>query len=132
FQQRFKDYGDDDILMNFVTNHDENSWNGTIGERLGDASGLMTTLTYMVPGMPLIYSGQEYGLDHRLKFFEKDSIPKTKGDAWSLLEKLGQLKSTHSALDGGKQRADFKIETTSNTAVLKFTRKKDGAQLTFI
>ncbi len=27
----------DDILMSFVTNHDENSWNGTIRERMGDA-----------------------------------------------------------------------------------------------
>ena len=24
------------ILMNFLTNHDENSWNGTINERYGD------------------------------------------------------------------------------------------------
>ncbi|MCT4629236.1 alpha-amylase family glycosyl hydrolase, partial [Winogradskyella sp.] len=74
-----KDYDDDDILMNFVTNHDENSWNGTIKERMGKASELMTALSFMQKGMPLIYSGQEYDLDHRLKFFEKDSIPKTKG-----------------------------------------------------
>jgi glycosidase len=47
------------IRMQFITNHDENSWNGTIEERLGDASKAMAVLTYTVPGMPLIYSGQE-------------------------------------------------------------------------
>ena len=71
-------YEKDDILMNFVTNHDENSWNGTIKERMGDRAEMLTALSYVLPGMPLIYSGQEYDLRHRLKFFEKDSIPKLK------------------------------------------------------
>ena len=44
-----------DIKMNFITNHDENSWSGTVKERMGDASSLMTTLVYTLPGMPLIY-----------------------------------------------------------------------------
>ena len=39
----------DDILMSFVTNHDENSWNGTIRERMGDAAELLTALSY-IPG----------------------------------------------------------------------------------
>ena len=55
--------------MNFVDNHDENSWNGTMKSRLGDAEETMTALTYLLPGMPLIYSGDEYGLDYSLKFF---------------------------------------------------------------
>jgi glycosidase len=60
--------------MNFITNHDENSWNGTIKERLGESWKAMAVLSYSLRGMPLIYSGQEIGLDHRLSFFEKDSI----------------------------------------------------------
>lgn len=64
-------YEADDILMNFVTNHDENSWNGTIKERMGDASELMTALSYMKPGMPLIYTGQEYDLSHKAKVFRE-------------------------------------------------------------
>lgn len=51
-------YQEDDYLMNFVTNHDENSWNGTVRERMGKASEAMVALTYTIPGMPLIYSGQ--------------------------------------------------------------------------
>ena len=38
-------YASDDVLMTFVTNHDENSWNGTIKERLGESWEAMTVLS---------------------------------------------------------------------------------------
>lgn len=126
------EYESDDILMNFVTNHDENSWNGTVKERLGEAGDLMTALTYVMPGMPLIYSGQEYGLDYRLKFFEKDSIPKTKGDTWNLLEKLGQLKNTNAALNGGKTSAQLKVLDVENPNVLILERIKQQDTVVFV
>jgi alpha-amylase len=125
-------YEADDILMNFVTNHDENSWNGTIKERMGDASEIMIVFSYVIPGMPLIYSGQEYDLSHRLKFFEKDSIPKTKGKTWTLLEKLGKLKNTNPVLNGGKKPASYSRLKTNNDAVLVFKRNKNGNTMTFI
>jgi alpha-amylase len=128
----YKRYENNDILMYFVTNHDENSWNGTIKERMGEASEIMTAFSYVVPGMPLIYSGQEYDLSHRLKFFEKDSIPKTKGETWKLLEKLGKLKNTNPALNGGKDAATYVKLTNNNEAVLVFKRNKKGNQITFI
>ena len=116
-------YEDDDILMNFVTNHDENSWNGTIKERMGENAEMLTALSYVLPGMPLIYSGQEYDLSHRLKFFEKDSIPKSKGKSFALLEKLGELKNTNVALNGGKEKASFKVlESEKDVFVLKRTK----------
>ena len=61
--------------MYFTSNHDENSWNGTVKERMGDAGEAMAILSYTVPGMGLVYSGQEAGLDKRLRFFEKDTTP---------------------------------------------------------
>lgn len=121
-----------DFKMNFVTNHDENSWSGTVKERMGAASNLMTVLTYTLPGMPLIYSGQEYDLDYRLKFFEKDSIPKTKGETWSLLEKLGALKNNNSSLNGGKNAADYSILKTNNENIFTFNRSKDTSSIYFI
>lgn len=62
------------IRMNFTSNHDENSWNGTEFERMGDATNLFAAFTYVVPGMPMIYTGQPSGNHHRLEFFEKDVI----------------------------------------------------------
>ena len=125
-------YEADDILMTFVTNHDENSWNGTVRERMGDAAELLTALSFVVPGMPLIYSGQEYDLDHRLLFFEKDQIPSGKAVMWPLLEKLGQLKNTNPALNGGKNPATYTDIETANSKVLVFSREKNKHKIVFI
>lgn len=126
-------YKKDDILMNFITNHDENSWSGTVKERMGDASEVMLALSYCAPGMPLIYSGQEYDMDKRLRFFEKDTISKIKGKAWPLMAKLGELKNNNKALNGGKNAASHKrINTSDNKNILIFSREKEGDKLTFM
>lgn len=125
-------YEADDIIMNFVTNHDENSWAGTVNTRLGAAKNVTTALMYMAPGMPLVYSGQEYNLNHSLKFFEKDSIPKTKGDYYDFLSKLGKLKNENAALNGGKEAAGYEHLDFSNEQVLAFKREKDGESVYFI
>ena len=125
-------YEKDDILMNFITNHDENSWNGSVSERMGNAAEVMLALSYVAPGMPLIYSGQEYGLDYKLLFFEKDEIPKTKGKVWTLLEKLGKLKQTNSALHGGKNAASYTRIETGDKNVLVFKRSKNGSTVIFM
>ncbi len=125
-------YQEDDILMNFITNHDENSWNGTVQERMGNASDAMLVFSYVIPGMPLIYSGQEYGMDYRLKFFEKDVIPKTKGKVWEQMKKLGELKANNPALHGGKDAADYKRLTTENANVYAIERSKDGNSIYYI
>ncbi len=126
-------YQKDDILMNFVTNHDENSWNGTIKERMGDASEVMLALSYCAPGMPLIYSGQEYDMNKRLLFFEKDTISKTKGKVWPLLVKLGGLKNNNKALNGGKNAASYtRIPSSDTKNILIFSREKDGDKITFM
>lgn len=122
----------DDILMSFVTNHDENSWNGTIRERMGDASELLTALSYLSPGMPLIYSGQEYDLDHRLLFFEKDEIPKTKKIMWPLLQKLGKLKKENPALHTGIDASNYKKINVENPEILAFERSKGTDSVIFL
>ena len=122
-----------DILMNFVTNHDENAWSGYLKERMGDASQVMTALTYAMPGMPLIYSGEEYDLDYRLSFFGKDTIPKTKGVMWPLLAQLGAMKNTAPALNGGKTAASYlRIKTSADNRVLAFKRQNGSSELLFV
>ena len=132
-EENAKKYESNDILMSFVDNHDENSWNGTIKGRLGKAEEAMTALSYVMPGMPLIYSGNEYGLNHSLKFFEKDSIPKTKGADWELRAKLGKLKAENSALNGGKNKATYKrIPTSNDNQILIFEREKNGEKVIYL
>ncbi len=126
-------YEKDDIIMNFTVNHDENSWKGTVKESFGDADEVMAVLSYLAPGMPLIYSGQEYDLNHKLKFFEKDSIPKIKGKYFELYSKLQEIKIKNPALNGGKNAASYtRIKTSDDEHILAFMRERDGKQVIFI
>lgn len=126
-------YENDDIVMNFTTNHDENSWKGTVTETFGEADEVMAVMSYVAPGMPLIYSGQEYDLDHRLKFFEKDSFPKNKGKYFDLYTKLQTIKTTNPALHGGKEAASYnRISTSDDNNILAFAREKNDKKIVFI
>ncbi|MFQ3340821.1 MAG: alpha-amylase [Flavobacteriaceae bacterium] len=128
-----KRYGAENILVNFVSNHDENSWNGTIKESYGAAGHVFMALNYTTPGMPLIYSGQEYDLNKRLHFFEKDSFPKNAGKTMKLLQQLGALKNNHQALASGKKGGSYKrLLTTKNKQVFAFERSKEGDTLVVI
>ena len=128
-----KRYGKENILVNFVSNHDENSWNGTIKESYGPAHHVFMALNYTTPGMPLIYSGQEYDLNKRLRFFEKDSFPKNSGKTMELLLQLGALKNNHKALASGKNGGSYKqLLNTKNNQIFAFERGKEGDTLVVI
>lgn len=128
-----KRYGKENILVNFVSNHDENSWNGTIKESYGPAHHVFMALNYTTPGMPLIYSGQEYDLNKRLRFFEKDSFPKNSGKTMELLLQLGALKNNHKALASGKNGGSYKqLLNTKKNQIFAFERGKEGDTLVVI
>lgn len=125
-------YPENTTMMNFVTNHDENSWNGSVKERMGDASEVMLVASYCVKGMPLIYSGQEYDMNKKLAFFDKDEIPKTKGKTWNLLEKLALLKKNKALHSGEYQGSYCRFDTANNQQILAFSRKKQEDEVIFI
>ena len=52
------------INMNMITNHDLNSWEGTEFERYTDGVGAFAVLSYTLPGIPMMYTGQEVGFNH--------------------------------------------------------------------
>ncbi len=84
--------------MRFTSNHDYNSWHGTDVELYGDAWQALAVLTFMLPGMPLIYNGQEAGLSRRLAFFEKDAIDWRDETHAAFYRRLVALKHRHPAL----------------------------------
>ncbi len=86
------------IRLNFTSNHDENSWAGTEFERMGDAYATFAAFTYMAPGIPLIYTGQEYANDKRLRFFEKDTISINSHKEFEMYKSLNELRKNNSAL----------------------------------
>lgn len=108
-------YSPETIIMNFIDNHDENSWQGSIRERMGNAFPVYAVMSYTVPGMPLIYTGQEAGMDKRLPFFEKDSVDwSTNPELAGFYRKLNELKHTHPALNTGKEKGSFRILKQNN------------------
>ena len=109
--------------MNFITNHDENSWSGTEFERLGDAVSAMAALTFTYPGMPLIYSGQEVGNTKRLAFFEKDLIPglTVANSTTAFYTKLVSLKTKNSAL-WNNSTAKLLPTPGNNNSVIAYSR----------
>ncbi|MBN2173136.1 MAG: alpha-glucosidase C-terminal domain-containing protein, partial [Bacteroidales bacterium] len=126
FQKMDTTYPVNAYRMNFITNHDENSWNGTVKERMADASDVMAMLTYTLPGMPLLYSGQEVGLDKRLEFFEKDTIWwNTESPLLDFYTQMIAIKHKNEALWNGEFGSDYlNIPTDAEEQVLAFTRKK--------
>ena len=113
------------IRMNFTSNHDENSWNGTEFERMGDATDLFAAFTYIVPGMPMIYTGQMSGNHHRLQFFEKDLIDRVENAPQKALYKgLNDLRAANRALWSNEKGAEMVRLNADNENVFACVRTK--------
>jgi glycosidase len=112
--------------MRFTSNHDENSWAGSDTELYGPAFAAMAVLAATLPDMPLIYGGQEAGLDKRIEFFEKDPIDWKKYKYASLYSTLLQLKHANKALWNGQYGGPVEVLETGNDKVFAFQRKREG------
>ena len=120
----------DAMRMRFITNHDENSWAGTIEERMGDAGRAFAVFMYTIPGTPLIYNGQEAGLNKRLKFFERDPISWEVSPLTAFYTSLNNLKSDNPALYNGPWAGSFTpIAIDGEKDVIVYLREKDDNQV---
>ena len=124
----------DACRLRFITNHDENSWAGTIEERMGEAGRAFAVFMYTIPGTPLLYNGQEAGLNKRLKFFERDPIEWGEYTLSAFYGTLNGMKSNNPALHNGEMGGTFEtINTGDNKNIVAYKREKeDNVVLTFI
>lgn len=121
-----KRYNSNDYRMFFLTNHDENSWNGTIEERFGDTERAFAVLAYTIDGMPLIYSGQEYGNNKSLEFFEKDTPNLEQPEIFDFYKTLMHLNKNNKALWNGNNGGDYaRLSTNDDEKVFALKRQKD-------
>lgn len=120
-----KDYPAGSIHMNMVTNHDLNSWEGTEFERYGEGLGAFAVLSYTLPGMPMLYTGQEVGFNHPFEFFETDTVQPdyTNNQVTAFYEMLNSLKHQNSALNASGQLDTMTVWNTMSPDVLAFTRE---------
>lgn len=123
-------YHPDSYRMVFTSNHDENSWNGTEFERFGDAVKTFAVLSGVVEGMPLVYSGQEAGMNKALEFFDKDTIDWVESDFRDLYTLLTHLKLKNKALWNGSCGGEMKrIKTNDDENIFAFVREKNDNKI---
>lgn len=117
----------------FITNHDENTWNGTEFKRMGKAVYAMAALTFTFEGVPLIYAGQEVENKKQIKFFDKDLIdfPKLNQNHAAFYQKLTSLKKRNKALWNGLNGGGVEKVTIeeANGNVFAFKRIKDNEKV---
>lgn len=115
------------IRMNFIDNHDKNSWEGNQYSNFGPALKAATVFTAMMDGMPMVYNGQEAGLDRSLLFFEKDPIVWKKHENEALYTTLFALKHKNQALWNGKYGGEMvRIMNDKMDQIISFVREKNG------
>ena len=111
--------------MQFITNHDENAWNGTEFERMGDGVDAFAVLSFTFDGMPLIYTGQESAYNKRMEFFEKDPVDWGTYEKTDFYKTLIQLKHNNQALWNGEFGGEpVKLNTGKDEQVYAFYREK--------
>ncbi len=119
-------YPENSYLMQFTSNHDENSWNGTEFERLGQGAKTFAVLAATLPDMLLLYNGQEAAFNERLRFFEKDTIIWSDSDYSKFYQTLTNLKEQNKALHNGSEGGELKfLSTPADSAVIAFIREKE-------
>ena len=126
------EYKDGKYQMVFIDNHDENSWTGTVFERMGQNVKGMAVLSFTVPGLPLIYGGNEVGLDRRLEFFEKDSISWPSSEEWGttswelFYKKLVELRTNNPALWSAGAGGELVPLNFDRSKVVSFSRTTEA------
>jgi glycosidase len=114
------------IRMLFVDNHDKNSWEGNPISNFGPALELAMVTTVVVNGMPLVYTGQETGLNRSLSFFDKDSINWNFNHPYAAFyTTLFELKHRNQALWNGAWGGPMiRVVNDHPDKVISFTRTK--------
>ncbi len=117
--------------MNYLDNHDKNSYDGTIVDRFGDSYETLLALSYLSPGFPLIYTANEQGYDHEIEFFEKDTIVWEKEPKYEeFITELSKLKAEHKAL--ASTNTDIEILEVSDENIFAFSRTSGEDTIIYI
>ncbi|AZI67717.1 alpha-amlyase [Kaistella daneshvariae] len=115
------------IRVNFIDNHDKNSWEGTPESNFGPALKAARVFSILMDGMPLVYNGEEAGLNRSLEFFEKDPIEWKSHENEKLFTLLFELKHKNQALWNGIFGGEMiRIVNDRTEEVVSFSRQKNG------
>ncbi len=116
--------------MTFTDNHDKNSWDGNQFLNFGDGLEASMVLACTVNGMPLVYSGQEAGLNKSLRFFDKDTIVWKTHPFEKIYTTLFKLKHENQSLWNGNFGGEMvRIYNDKPDQIISFSRTKNKNQV---
>lgn len=117
--------------MVFLTNHDLNAYDGTEFVRYGDALLPLTVLSFTIYDMPLLYNGQEVGMNKSMGLFDVSKVQWTPVNQTvsGLIKKLTALKRTQPALESGAGRGTLTVHKMTSDKVYAFSRKKGNSEV---
>ncbi|MEO5998492.1 MAG: alpha-amylase family glycosyl hydrolase [Chitinophagaceae bacterium] len=122
-----KTFPNDAYRMTFTDNHDKNAWEGNQFSYFGEGLKACMIMAGTVNGMPLVYNGQEAGLNHSLKFFDKDLIEWKQHDFFKIYKTLFEMKHKNQALWNGAWGGEMvQIFNDKPTQVISFSREKNN------
>jgi cyclomaltodextrinase len=110
------------LRMRFTTNHDKNAWEAPAVDRYGmDGLKLATVLVNTIPGVPMIYTGEEVANNKKLELFEKVDVDWNRSrEVGEIYRKLFHLRKENKALSRGEM---IRLSTTNENDVYAFARK---------
>jgi alpha-amylase len=119
------------LELNFTSNHDENSWNGAdYGLFPGASHAPFAVLAMTLPGVPLVYSGQEEPVLRPLSFFEKDTIVFGRFERAEFYGHLLHLRANNPAL---ASNASFRrLSSATNGSIYSYLRAGGGKRVLVI
>jgi glycosidase len=129
FNWQVKAWPQDAQRMLFTSNHDKNSWEGTDEELFLSGQETATAFTFLCQGIPLVYNGQEAGLNRRLAFFEKDEISWRESARGKLIRELIAFRKAHPALWNPGWGAGMEEVPTTSGSVTAFQRQLPGDRI---
>ena len=127
----YEDLPDGTYTLNFLDNHDKNAYEGAIGTHFTEENlAFMYAMIYTIPGVPMIYTGDEIALDHSLEFMAKDPVDwdSTGVSYREVLAALASIRSNNPALYAGNYGGPIEYFNVgeNDKYVLTFAREKDG------
>jgi len=126
-RERYK-YPQDALRMRFTENHDEQR----AAKLLTKPQALVASVyVNTIPGVPLIYNGQEIGATDKPDIFEKDVVdwPAGKDMYRNHYARLFEIRKNHPAITGGKFRL---LECHPDSAVMSYLRKTNEETLLIV
>ena len=123
-ERQNKEYPKGAVHVNMVTNHDLNSWEGTEFDRYGEATGAFAVLSGTLPGLSMMYTGQETGFNHAFEFFETDPVIPSgeENEMTRFYEILNSLRHSNTALNVRDAEAKTEFLPVDNEKIVVFER----------